>query len=341
MVDDHPRAAREHERVSHDDGVTRSVLVLVPISGFGHSIRMLLVVRSILSLGVAAVLLGATAACGDGGGSSAGADDRPHVVVTTSLLGDIVRQVLSEHADVEVIMPVGADPHEFSPSTRQAEAMQDADLLVVNGAGLEQSMADVIDGAGDVFSFADHVALRTLDGSADPHLWNDPHAIAGALGAFGSAAEALPGVDRAAVERQVAAYVQQLEALDGEIASTLAPIPTARRTLVTNHDSFGYFADRYDLRVIGAVIPSLTTSASASAADLEALAEVIRDQAVPAIFAETTQPTKLADALAAEVGGDVAVVELYTESLGEPGSGADTYIGMLRTDAQRIVEALS
>ncbi len=283
----------------------------------------------------------ASAACGGGGGSSAGADGRPRVVVTTSILGDVVRQVLGEQADVDVIMPIGADPHEFSPSTRQAEAMQDADLLVVNGAGLEQSMAGIIDGAGDVFTFADHVPLRTLDGSPDPHLWNDPHAIAGALAALAPVVEGLPGVDRAAVERQVAAYVKQLEALDAEIASTLGPIPPARRTLVTNHDSFGYFADRYDLRVIGAVIPSLTTSASASAADLEALADVVREQAVPAIFAETTQPTKLADALAAEVGADVAVVELYTESLGEPGSGADSYVGMLRTDAQRIVAALS
>ena len=301
---------------------------------------MLLVVRSILSFGLAAVLAVVGAAC-SGGESSAGADGRPHVVVTTSILGDIVGHVLGEQADVEVIMPVGADPHEFSPSTRQAEAMQDADLLVVNGAGLEQSMADLIDGAGDVFTFADHVELRTLDGNPDPHLWNDPHAIAGALAAFGAVAEALPGVDRAVVERQVASYVEELDALDEEITTTLAPIPPAHRTLVTNHDSFGYFADRYDLRVIGAVIPSLTTSASASAADLEALAEVVRDQQVPAIFAETTQPTKLADALAAEVGSDVTVVELYTESLGEPGSGADTYIGMLRTDAQRIAEALA
>ena len=280
-----------------------------------------------------------SAACG-GGGSSAGADDRPHVVVTTSILGDIVRQVIGDQADVEVIMPVGADPHEFSPSTRQAEAMQDADLLVVNGAGLEQSMADLIEGAGDVFTFADHVELRTLDGDADPHLWNDPHAIAGAVAALGPVVAALPGTDHTVVERQAAAYVQQLEALDTEIASSLAPIAPARRTLVTNHDSFGYFAHRYDLRVIGAVIPSLTTNASASAADLEALAEVVREQQVPAIFAETTQPTKLADALVAEVGSDVTVVELYTESLGAPGSSADTYVGMLRTDAQRIATAL-
>jgi zinc/manganese transport system substrate-binding protein len=291
-------------------------------------------------LAATGVLLIAATACG-GGGSSAGAGDRPRVVVTTSILGDIVRNVVGEQADVEVIMPVGADPHEFSPSTRQAEAMQDADLLVVNGAGLEQSLADLITGADEVFTFADHVPPRTLDGTADPHIWNDPRAIADAVAALGPVVAALPGVDRAAVERQAAAYTTQLDALDAEITSTLAAIPAARRVLVTNHDSFGYFADRYDLRVIGAVIPSLTTSASASAADLEALAALVREQEVPAIFAETTQPTKLADALAAEVGTDVAVVELYTESLGEPGSGADTYIGMLRTDAQRIVEALT
>jgi zinc/manganese transport system substrate-binding protein len=291
-------------------------------------------------LAAAVGLLLGTAACG-GGGSSAGADDRPHVVVTTSILGDIVGQVLGEQADVDVIMPVGADPHEFSPSTRQAEAMHDADLLVVNGAGLEQSMASLIDGADHVFTMADHVALRRLDGSDDPHLWNDPHSIAGAIAALAPELEALPGVDRAAVERQAASYVQQLDALDTEIEDTLAPIPPERRTLVTNHDSFGYFADRYDLQVVGAVIPSLTTSASASAADLEALAAVVRAHAVPAIFAETTQPTKLADALAAEVGSGVAVVELYTESLGEPGSGADSYVGMLRTDAQRVVAALT
>ena len=299
-------------------------------------------VRSILSFAAAAVLVIASAACGGGGGSSAGADGRPRVVVTTSILGDVVRQVLGEQADVEVIMPIGADPHEFSPSTRQAEAMQDADLLVVNGAGLEQSMAGIIDGAGDVFTFADHVPLRTLDGSPDPHLWNDPHAIAGAarrVGAGGRRRSRGSTVRPWSVRsRRTSSSWRRSTPRSRARWRRSRP---ARRTLVTNHDSFGYFADRYDLRVIGAVIPSLTTSASASAADLEALADVVREQAVPAIFAETTQPTKLADALAAEVGGDVAVVELYTESLGEPGSGADSYVGMLRTDAQRIVAALS
>jgi zinc/manganese transport system substrate-binding protein len=299
-------------------------------------------VRSVLSLAVAGTLL-VLAGCG-GAGAGAGSDDtRAHVVVTTSMLGDMVRNVVGDQADVEVIMPVGADPHEFSPSARQAEAMADADLLVVNGAGLEQSMASLTGHAKRVFTFADHVSRRTVGGddTVDPHVWNDPHEMAGAVVALGAAAATLHGVDAATVRRRAGDYAAELNALDAEIARTLAPIPAARRKLVTNHDAFGYFAARFDLQVIGAVVPSLTTSASSSAADLERLAAVVRREHVPAIFAETTQPTKLADALADEVGSDVRVVELYTESLGEPGSGADTYVGMMRTDAQRIARALA
>src|SRR4029077_17595264 len=137
--------------------------------------------RSVLTLAAGGMVL-ALAACGGsggGGGVAAGAG-RPHIVVTTSMLGDIVRNVVGDQADVEVVMPIGADPHEFSPSARQAEAMEGADLLVVNGAGLEQSMQGEIDDAADVFTFADHVDVRTLDGGPDPHIWNDPHAMAAA-----------------------------------------------------------------------------------------------------------------------------------------------------------------
>jgi zinc/manganese transport system substrate-binding protein len=298
--------------------------------------------RSVLNLATrlvgAAALLGA-AACG--GGQAGAGDGSPTVVVTTSILGDMVRNVVGEQAAVEVIEPIGADPHEFSPSARQAEAMAGADLLVVNGAGLEQSMRGVIDEAHAVFTVADHVHLRTVDGGDDPHVWTDPHEMAAAMRALGARAATLPGVDPAAIERQADTYASSLDALDAEITTTLAPIPATRRKLVTNHDAFGYFAARYHLEVIGAVIPSLTTSASASASDLETLAALTKRAQVPAIFAETTQPAKLARALADEVGGDVQVVELHTESLGKPGSGADTYVGMLRTDAHRIADALS
>jgi zinc/manganese transport system substrate-binding protein len=293
------------------------------------------------------LVLGAAAGCSDAGGDDdgVGAGGRPQVVVTTTILGDVVREVVGDQAEVSVVMPSGADPHEFAASARQAEAITDADLLVVNGAGFEQGIGDVLDAATDggtpTFAFAEHVALRQLDGSDDPHLWLDPVAMSEAVGALGDALAAVEGIDAAAVEADVETYRAELTALDAEVEALLAPIPEDDRVLVTNHEVLGYFADRYGFEVIGAVVPSLSTSAEPSAADVDDLADLVRDRGVPAIFAETTQPTTLAEALAEAVGRDVEVVELFSESLGEPGSGADTYLGLVRTDAERIAGALT
>lgn len=280
--------------------------------------------RVVLALGCLAVAVGGCAT------DDAGGDGGRRVVVTTSILGDIVES-LGTDADVEVLLPLGADPHDFEVSTRQAEAMAEAALLVVHGAGFEGGLQDAIDAAGDagaeVFDVSDHVDL--LDD--DPHVWFDPIRMIPAIEALGEALEA----------SGTAAYVAQVRDLDAELESTLATVPPDRRVLVTNHDVLAYFADRYGFEVVGAVIPSTTTGAQPSASDLDELAEVIRTHAVPAIFGETSNPADLAEALAEEVGGEVDVVELYTESLGEPGSGAETYLGMLRIDAIRIAGTLS
>ena len=223
-------------------------------------------------------------------------------------------------------------------------------------------LAGVIDGARadgtPVFTFADHVTLRTLDGDEhdhgggdaghdheggdDPHLWTDPTMIAGAVGALATELAGVEGIDAAAVEQSAAAYAasarrpRRRDQLD---CSRRSPTTGASSSRTTRRS--GTSPHRYDLEVVGAVIPSLTTSAGASAGELEALAEVIRDEGVPAIFGETTQPTKLAAALADEVGGDVAGRRaVHREPRRADGSGADTYVGMLRTDAERIAEAL-
>ncbi|MBA2279627.1 MAG: zinc ABC transporter substrate-binding protein [Acidimicrobiia bacterium] len=298
--------------------------------------------RLVLKLALVAVVVGAASGCSsDEGGADAG--ERPRVVVTTNIVGDMVTAVLGDQADVEVVMPLGASPHDFAPSARQANAMAEADLLVVNGAGFEEGMLDIIEtaeGAGTpVFAFADQVALI----EDDPHIWTDPSRMVEAVRAFGERALAIDGVDATAIGQQTDEYVAALEALDGEVEEILAAVPADQRVLVTNHEVFAYFAERYGFEVVGAVIPSLSTSADASAAGVDALADLIREQGVPAIFAETTQSSQLADALAEAVGGDdpVEVVELFTESLGEPGSGAETYLGLLRTDAERIASALA
>jgi zinc/manganese transport system substrate-binding protein len=319
----------------------------------------------------------AAASCGaDDGGSSANttAGDLPTIVVTTNILGDIVTQTVGDLAEVEVIMPIGSDPHDFAPSAKQAESMENADLLVMNGAGFEEGMTDIIEqvesSGTPVFEFADHVELLELDegdhadegggdeedhsgeedhsdeggdshSGDDPHIWTDPSRMATAVEAFGSELSELDGIDAAAADAQVRAYVAELTELDAAMVETLGVVPPENRVLVTNHEVFGYFADRFDFEVVGAVIPSLTTSAEPSTAEVEALVELIEQEQIPAIFADTSGSTQLAEAIADSAGNEVAVAVLYSESLGEPGSDADTYVGMMTTNAVLIAGALA
>jgi zinc/manganese transport system substrate-binding protein len=290
----------------------------------------------------AAVLFAAvamTAACSDDPGTSVGG--RADVVVTTNLLGDVVANLLGDAADVTVVMPVGASPHDFQASARQAAAMRSADILIVNGGGFEEGLLAVIDGAADdgvpVFE-----ALSAVEKVGDdPHFFTDPGRMVDAATAILAAVlDEVPQLDDMAVRRRASAYLRQLDALASEVGAIVERIPEDRRVLVTNHDVFGYFADAYGFDVVGTVIPGVTTSEGASAADLADLLEVIRSEGVPAIFADTSSPTKLADALARD-GGDIDVVELYSESLGDAGSDGATYLDMIRTNAERIAEALA
>lgn len=292
---------------------------------------------------VSLLVLSGLAACSE---DSGGAGDGPSVVVTTSILGDVVRSILGPDADVEVLMPPNSDPHDFAASARQATAMRDADALVVNGLGFEEGLGDTVDAAEadgvTVITATDAVELRPLEGEGgdDPHVFTDPVRMVEVVEHLAvELVAAVPELDTAAFRARAEGYVDDLVALDAEVEAQLAPIPTDDRVLVTNHDVFGYFADRYGFEVLGAIVPGGATLAEPGAADLVALAEQIEARGVPAIFADTSSPARLADALAAE-GAGVEVVELYSESLGEPGSPGDTYLGMVRTNAERIAAAL-
>lgn len=322
--------------------------------------RRVLTLSRTVAVGALAVL---AVSCGSDG-SESGADTAesggtvPTIVVTTDILGDVVGQAVGDLAEVEVVMPTGADPHDFAPSARQAESMENADLLVVNGAGFEEGMTDIIDNVESsgtpVFTFTDHVELLALDGDAthdeehdenhsgdDPHFWTDPARMITAVEAFGVEFGALEGIDAAVVDDQVRSYVDELAALDAEMEESLSRVPDEQRVLVTNHEVFGYFADRFDFEVVGAVIPSLTTSAEPSTAEVEALADLVAEEQIPAIFADTSGSTRLAEAIAASAGSDVEIVLLFSESLGPPGSGAETYVTMMSTNATLIADALT
>ena len=173
----------------------------------------------------------------------------------------------------------------------------------------------------------------------DPHVWFDPHRVSEALPGLAGVLTTKVGLDEAAIDACLASYLAELEAVDAEIAIKVEQLPAESRKLVTSHEALGYFADRYGFEVIGTVIPTPSSMAQTNPAQLEELAEIIEHEGIKAIFAETLHSVDDVKALASRVG-DVEVVTLYTGSLGPSGSGAETYLGFLSTNADLIVDAL-
>jgi zinc/manganese transport system substrate-binding protein len=290
------------------------------------------------------------------------------IVVTTSIWSDVVQNVVGEDANVETIIPIGADAHDFAPSSQLVATIQTADLVVANGLGLEEGLEDVLEAAesegvrvlevaplvepipfalgdddhghdGDDGDHSDEEGEHgdTHDGD-DPHVWMDPDRVARAAIEI---AEALNALD-ASIDwmTRAEAYAEELRATGVEAQQMLSVVAEDQRKLVTNHEALGYFADRFEFEVVGVVFPGGSTLSDPSSAELSELVETMEDEGVSTIFGETSSPSALADAVAAEVGDDVEVVELYTESLGEPGSGADSVIGMTITNAERVAASL-
>lgn len=277
----------------------------------------------------------AVAACGGGGV----VDERPFVVVSTTVLGDLVSRIAGDAFRVEVMMPPGVDPHEYAASAADAADLRDATLVVVNGLGLEAGLADAFRSLPDrvtVLEVGPAVDPMSYPGGvSDPHVWFDPARMAVAAGVIGDALTAVSPGSAAEIDASTESVRASLLALDNEVTAILASVPAEHRLLVANHDFLRYFADRYGFEVVGSVIPGGSTVEQPGAGVIAALAEVIRTRGVTAVFAEATEPTYLADALASEAG-NLPVVTLFSDALGEGGSYAD----LIRTDATRIAEAL-
>lgn len=291
---------------------------------------------------------------------------RMSIVVTTTVWGDVVENIVGDDAAVEVLFPAGVDPHEYRASSQQIATLSQADLVVANGLGLEAGLVSVLEAAEsdgvNVFEVAplldplpvggsegsvecdpdqshDHGAEVDHVGGCDPHVWMDPGRVADATRLLAIELAAIDGtVDWQARADQ---YAAELLAADEEIGALLDTVPVENRKLVTNHDTLGYLADRYGYEVIGTVVPGGSTLSDPSSEDLARLVEVIRQEGVNVVFAETIEPAALAEAVAAEVGDTVQVIELHTDSLGEADSGADSLIGLLKTNAELITAALS
>jgi len=290
------------------------------------------------------VVLVVTAAPG-----SARAPARPTIAVTYSILGSIVKELVGDRFDVTVAIPNGMDPHEWEPSARDVERLTHADLVVANGLGLEGGMQKALEQARrsgvKFFTAADHITVRRVGrdegipsgdpdqaiGAPDPHLWMDPVTMKAVVDALAIELRHDFGVDLAtrAVDLET-----RLDALDAEIGAKVAGIPAAERKLVTGHESMGYFARRYGFKLMGAVVPSLSSEAETSAADLAALKAVIAKERVPVLFTELGTPPQVVNALARESG--VRCVTLTAHALPPDGS----YFTFMRNLADTIASAL-
>ncbi|MEW1843603.1 zinc ABC transporter substrate-binding protein AztC [Nonomuraea angiospora] len=278
-------------------------------------------------------------------------ESTPRVVVTTNILGDVTRTIIGDQAEVTVLMKPDSDPHSFGVSAQEAALIEDADLIVYNGLGLEEGVLRSVEAAEQagvpVLAVGEGVdPIRfTADGTAgqlDPHFWTDPRRMAEAVDLIAEQVVThVDGIDAAAVRTAAATYRAQVEQLDSWVQQQVATIPPESRRLVTNHHVFGYFAQRYGFQVIGAVIPSGTTLASPSASDLKSLTDAIKSAKVKAIFADSSQPDRLAQVLASEAGVDVKVVPLFSESLSRSSPGAATYLDMIRSNTKAMADGLN
>lgn len=277
--------------------------------------------------------------------AAAPASDKLAVVATTNIVGDVVAAVGGEAIDLVVLMPLGADPHAFEPTPRDLAAVAAADLVFINGAGLEANLEPSVRSAatGPVVALSEAVPLRRLDeghpeGDADPHVWLDPTRVLLWVDRI-EAALTEQDPDRAEVySANAEMYRKQLRELDTWIAEQVAKIPLERRKLVTDHQVFGYFAERYGFEQVGALMPGFSTLAEPSAREVAELERRLVELDVPAVFVGSTVNPVLAERLAGDTG--VKVVVLYTGSLSGPGGPAETYLDLMRFNVTAMVAAL-
>ncbi len=283
---------------------------------------------TIIALMISALAL---AACGNAPATSE--NGKKTIVVTYSILGSVVKELVGDQANVVVSMPNGADPHEWEPSAKDIEALTQADLIVQNGLGLEGGMAKALEiaqsGGVKFFTASDHIILRKVGegegipsgdpdqavGAEDPHLWTDPLTMKLVVSALADQIKSDLGLD---VSTQAADLESRLDALNDELVAQVNSLPADQRKLVTGHESMGYFAQRYGFKLIGAIIPSLSTESEASASDMATLAQVIKENQVKAVFTELGTPANVAESIGKETGAKV--VEITTHSLPEDGS---------------------
>ncbi len=285
----------------------------------------------------------ALAACGgDDAGTSSGSGI--NVVATTTQIGALTRAVAGDSVHLDTLLKAGASAHDYEPDPSALKKLGSAKLVLKNGIGLDDWLDKSIKSAGGnktVVVVTERVPLAKgeLGVHDDPHVWHDPKNAKIMVDNIVKALSAADPANAATFKSNGDAYNQKLDATDAEVRAIIASIPEANRKMVTNHDAFGYFLRAYGLTFVGAIIPSTSEEAQPSAKDLANLQDLIQREGVKAIFAEEEIDPKVAREISKDTGVKI-VDNLYADSLGKPGSGADTVDGMILSNATKIAEAL-
>jgi ABC-type Zn uptake system ZnuABC Zn-binding protein ZnuA len=301
--------------------------------------RPLAVSLSTLALLVIAVWPVACGTAGPAAEPGAGEGGPLKVLAVETFLADIAQNVAGGRVAVESLMPTGADPHAFELTPSDAVRVAKCDVLVVNGAGFEPNLDTMLENIGEGAEVIEASAGLAGRAPGDPHFWLDPTLVVKYVENIRDGLSKADPAGAAEYQKNAATYIQALGDLDSWIKAQVAAIPPDRRLLVTNHESFGYYADRYGFRIVGTVMPSVGTGASPSAQQLARLIDLIEQTGVRAIFLETGANPDLADQVAKETGITV-VTQLYTHSLTGADGPAPTYIAMMKADTEMIVAAL-
>ena len=255
------------------------------------------------------------------------------IVVTYSVLGSLAKDLVGDMAYVVVLIPNGQDPHEWEPSAKDIETINKSDLVIQNGLGMEGGLTKTLEQARlngvRLFTASDAIQVRKVGkgegipnggadqnvGASDPHLWLDPLNMKIIVTALVSNLKSVLGIDASA---RAASLENRLDILNNELAAEAATLTPENRKLVTGHESMGYFAQRYSFKLIGAIIPSLTTQAEVSASDMATLTQLINANHVRAVFTELGTPPAVAEAIGKETG--VKVIQISTHTLPPDGS---------------------
>lgn len=300
------------------------------------------------------LLLTMLTACGAATSTSDAGQQRLNVVATTGQIADTVANVGGDHIELTTLLGPGIDPHSYVPTEGNMTTLQNADVIFYNGLHLEARMDRVLQQIAQSSTITVVAVAETLPESLllswepeagmpyDPHVWNDVQLWIQVTETIRDTLAAADPAHATIYATNAAAYIEELQTLHTEIQAAVSQIPQERRVLVTAHDAFGYFGRAYGFAV--EAVQGISTETEASTADIQALASLVIERQVPAIFIETTISPRTIEAVQAAVraaGHEVKLGgELFSDAMDEPGTPAGTYIGMMRHNVNTIVKAL-